>query len=86
MHKRLQTGGLAARLGEAFPELPPKYSWRTQHEAFADKRRLELQAYLQGLVIEPDMRASPEIHAFLELGLLLRREGSVVTPHWSPAP
>ena len=76
VHKRLLASGLAARLGAsaAFPPLPPKRSWRAQHEAFAEVRRLELQRYLQLLVLEPEIRGTTEIHAFLELGLLLRRE------------
>ena len=95
LHKRLLAAGLAARVGTSgtFPSLPPKRSWRTQHEAFAEVRRLELQGYLQLLVLEPEIRSTQEIHAFLELGLLLRRDleggtasSSMSHPNWGSPP
>ena len=71
------------RLHEALPEvlrlprLPPRRAIRswllTQDVPFADRRRLELERYLQTLVQLPQLRACTELHSFLELGPLLRR-------------
>ena len=72
-HARLLANGLAARLMGSFPVLPPKRGWSTQNEEFAERRRVELQAYLCSLVAEPEMRSCSELHSFLELGLILRR-------------
>ena len=71
------------RLHEALPEvlrlprLPPRRAIRSwllaQDVPFADRRRLELERYLQTLVQLPQLRACTELHSFLELGPLLRR-------------
>ena len=71
------------RLHEALPEvlrlprLPPRRAIRswllTQDVPCGDRRRLELERYLQTLVQLPQLRACTELHSFLELGPLLRR-------------
>ena len=71
-HARYVAGGFASRVG-LFPSLPPRRSFSTQDERFAERRRGELEQYLAGLVAEPEMRSCAELHAFLELGLILRR-------------
>ena len=66
--------------------LPPKRSYSTQHEKFAEKRRQELDAYLRALIATPELRSSAELHGFLELGMLLRRTAATpASPMVSPA-
>ena len=45
----------------------------TQDEKFAAKRRDELAAYLAALLADAELRASPPLAAFLELGFVLGR-------------
>jgi hypothetical protein len=71
IHRKLVAAGLGGVV--QLPLLPPKRSYSTQDERFAERRRAELEGYLQLLVREPELRSCPELHGFLELGLLLRR-------------
>ena len=64
LHSTLGAGGAA------LPAFPPKRSTRSQNERFAHKRRQELEAYLAKLATA-QTRYRPELHSFLELGLLL---------------
>ncbi|KAL1511246.1 hypothetical protein AB1Y20_006055 [Prymnesium parvum] len=68
LHTNLSAGG-----GKP-PAFPRKYSTRSQTETFAEKRRQELNAYLDRLASD-QTRLRPEFHAFLELGLLLSGRG-----------
>jgi len=57
------------------PTFPRKYSTRTQDAKFAEKRRQELDAYIYKLATSEN-RYRPELHSFLELGILLGGDGS----------
>ena len=83
-HKKL-AATYGARVN-AVALLPPKRSYSTQHEQFAERRRQELDAYLRALVATPELRGSAELHAFLELCMLLRRTtATAASPTASPA-
>ena len=78
IHARLVASGYGARVGY-LPVLPPKRSFSTQSEKFAERRRSELEIYLITLVTEPELRCCPELASFLELGVILRP----ISPHRS---
>ena len=64
-HNRLAAGQL--------PVLPPKRAFHWwQSDYFAERRRAELSTYLAQFLAEASLRRCDELHAFLELGLLLR--------------
>jgi len=58
------------------PLLPPKYSARSQTEQFAEDRRQALDEYVRFIVADRDVRSSPDLHRFLEIGLLLGQSAS----------
>ena len=54
--------------------------------ATIEERTHALDAYLRALVATPELRGSAELHAFLELGMLLRRTtATAASPTASPA-
>ena len=72
LHYKLATLGVRGT-----PRLPPAYAFSSQDANFAERRRVELDAYLTALVQQPQLRASAELHTFLELSMLLRRSVTI---------
>lgn len=72
LHYKLATLGLRGT-----PKLPPAYAFSSQDAKFAERRRVELDAYLAALVQQPQLRASVDLHTFLELSMLLRRSVTI---------
>jgi len=72
LHYKLATLGLRGT-----PKLPPAYAFSSQDAKFAERRRVELDAYLAALVQQPQLRSSVDLHTFLELSMLLRRSVTI---------
>ena len=70
MHRRLQAAGVPDSL---LPPLPPKRSMSSQDQAFAERRRVELEGYVYALVTPRQLRATAELQRFLELSALTCR-------------
>ena len=69
LHSRL----LNTPLWAVLPPLPPGRFYSRQTDRFAEERRAELNEYVHALVRDPRLRGCAEVHAFLELAMLLRR-------------
>eukprot|EP00967_Tisochrysis_lutea_P096837 scaffold141993_cov29-Tisochrysis_lutea.AAC.2 len=77
MHERLRALPLPqGRL----PPLPPKRRYATQTERFAEDRRAALDVYLKAVVADRDLCQTLALQGFLELGALLGRTASLLTP------